>query len=48
MKSCPDCTALTSCRWFCPVHLEHHPVANMVTHCVEIERATAPDAPPTA
>lgn len=39
MNTCSDC-AKEPCRWFCPIHLVHHPVANMVDHCVE--KATAP------
>lgn len=30
--ACDDCLA-GSCRWWCPIHLEHHPVADMVSFC---------------
>lgn len=34
------------CRWWCPVHFKHHVVANMVTHCVAMEKLTNPNARP--
>ena len=42
MNLCSSCTYERPCRYYCPVHEFHHPVANMVDYCVE--RATDPNA----
>lgn len=39
-----DCPDHGPCRYWCPVHLDHHVVYSLVASCVE--RATDPDERP--
>lgn len=41
MNKCIDC-AKGTCDYFCPVHLVHHPVKNMVEFCREKAIRLAP------
>jgi hypothetical protein len=41
MNNCLDCSK-GQCPWFCPIHLIHHPVQDMVTFCVD--KATKPQS----